>query len=171
MHPRKLLLFVCLSVTCAALAAVVLISRGFLPAGESGRPAAPGLVESDLEAESRDLDRQLQNTDTHRELLDRLSADLIARRRTLPEAAAELADFSRRRWPEWLGGAGKRWVGPDEETARRLAAEYRRRHAAWRRWRPAWSTTACSASTTATRRTRRRHAAWRLNTGPAPASR
>ena len=31
--------------------------------------------------ESRDLDRQLQDTDAHRELLERLSADLIAGRR------------------------------------------------------------------------------------------
>jgi hypothetical protein len=93
--------------------------------------------------------RQLQNTDAHRELLDRLSADLTAGRRTLPEAADMLADFARQRTPEWLRGVGRRYPGrseeaaaasalvyftmfrlhggntEDEETARRLAAGYR----------------------------------------------
>jgi hypothetical protein len=91
----------------------------------------------------------LQNTDAHRELLDRLSADLIAGHRTMPEAAAELADFSRQRTGQWLRGVGRRYPGrsekaavagalvyftlfrlrdgdaADEETARRLAAESR----------------------------------------------
>jgi hypothetical protein len=91
----------------------------------------------------------LQNTDAHREVLERLSADLVARRRTLRDAATELADFSRRRWPEWLLVVGRRYPGrseeagvaaslvyftlfslrdgnPEEEaTARRLAADYR----------------------------------------------
>jgi hypothetical protein len=77
-------------------------------------PAAtldPGsvLVGQDLEAQSRELDRQLQSTDAHRELLDRFSADLIAGRRTLPEAAGLLADFSRQRWPEWFTSLPDRW--------------------------------------------------------------
>jgi hypothetical protein len=106
-------------------------------------------VGQDLEAQSRELDRQLQSTDAHRELLDRLSADLIAGRRSLPEATDLLADFSRQRTGEWLRGVGRRYPGrsekaavagalvyftlfglrednPKEEaTARRLAANYR----------------------------------------------
>jgi hypothetical protein len=82
-------------------------------------------------------------------LLTRLSADLSAGLRTLPEAATLLADFSRQHKPEWLRGAGKRYPGrseqasvaaslvyytlfrlqegnpADEDTARRLAADYR----------------------------------------------
>jgi hypothetical protein len=92
--------------------------------GESGRTAAPGLPESDLEAESRELDRQLQSTDAHRELLDRLSAELIAGRRTLPEAADLLADFSRRRTGEWLRGVGRRYPGRPEEAAVACALVY-----------------------------------------------
>jgi hypothetical protein len=93
--------------------------------------------------------RDLQNTDAHRELLHRLGSDLIAGRRTLPEAADLLADFSRQRTGEWLRAVGRRYPGrseeasvaaalvyftlfglhdgdPEEEaTARRLAAEYR----------------------------------------------
>jgi hypothetical protein len=49
-------------------------------------------VGQDLEAQSRELDRQLQSTEAHRELLGRLSADLIAGRSTLPEAATALAE-------------------------------------------------------------------------------
>jgi hypothetical protein len=59
----------------------------------------------------------LQNTDDHRELLARLSADLTARRRRLPEAADVLADFSRQRKPEWLRGVGRRYPGRTEEAA------------------------------------------------------
>jgi hypothetical protein len=104
---------------------------------------------SDQDAESRELDRHLQNTEAHRELLDRLSADLIAGPQRLPEAADLLADFSRRRTGDWLRDVGRRYPGrseeaavacalvyftlfrlhdgnaDDEETARRLAAEYR----------------------------------------------
>jgi hypothetical protein len=95
------------------------------------------------------VDRQLQSIDAHRELLDRLSTDLIAGRRTLPEAADLLADFSRRRAGGWSRVVGRRHPGrseeaaaacalvdftlsglhdgdPEEEaTARRLAADYR----------------------------------------------
>jgi hypothetical protein len=106
-------------------------------------------MESDLAAESQELDRQLQSTAAHRELLTRLSADLIARRRTLPVATTVLADFSRQSKPEWLRAAGRHYPGrteeasvaaslvcttlfglrdgnaQDEETARRLGADYR----------------------------------------------
>jgi hypothetical protein len=133
----------------AALAVVVAVYGGFLPAAVSGQVTAPGLPESDVEAESRDLDRQLQNTDAHHDLLGRLGADLIAGRRTLPEAADLLADFSRQRKPDWLRRVGRYYPGlseqaavaaalvyftlfrlhdgdaEDEETARRLAADYR----------------------------------------------
>jgi hypothetical protein len=105
-------------------------------------------LESDLEVEKRELDRQLQNTDAHRELLERLSADLSAGRRTLPEAATALADFSRQRKPAWLRGVARLYPGrseaaavaaalvyfslfrlhdgdpSDEDTARRLTAAY-----------------------------------------------
>jgi hypothetical protein len=99
---RRLLLAVVL-LSCALAAAAVLYRSLQDAAGGNGFSAAgpldPGsvLVGQDLDAQSRELDRQLQSTDAHRELLDRLSADLIAGRRTLPEAAAELADFARRR--------------------------------------------------------------------------
>jgi hypothetical protein len=39
------------------------------------------------------LDQRLQSTEAHREVLERLSADLIAGRGTLPEAATALATF------------------------------------------------------------------------------
>jgi hypothetical protein len=133
----------------AALAAVAAVYGGFWPAGESGRTAAPGPFEPDPHAQSRDLDRQLQSTDAHREVLDRLSADLIASRRTLAQAVTVLADSSRQSKPEWLRGVGRRYPGlsekaavasalvyftlfclhdgdhEDEKSARRLAAEYR----------------------------------------------
>jgi hypothetical protein len=142
-------LFVVVLLSVALLATMLVVHCGFLPFAESGRTEAPGLPELDLEAESRKLDWQLQSTDAHRELLDRLSAELIAGRRTLPEAADLLADFSRRRTGEWLRGVGRRYPGrseeasvaaavvyftlcrlqdgnpADEDTARRLAAEYR----------------------------------------------
>jgi hypothetical protein len=58
----------------------------------------------------------LQSTDAHRAVLERLSADLIAGRGTLPEAADLLADFSRRRTGEWLRGVGRRYPGRSEEA-------------------------------------------------------
>jgi hypothetical protein len=146
---RRRLLFAVILLSGAALAAVAVVSGGFLPCGESGRPDSQGLPESDLEAQSLELDRRLQTTDAHPELLVRLSADLIAGRCTLPDAGTELADFSRQSKPEWLRGAAKRYPGrseqagvavavvyftlfrlqdgnpADEDTARRLAAEYR----------------------------------------------
>jgi hypothetical protein len=146
---KRRLLFVVVLLSCAIPVALVVLSGGFLPKPGSDLPGAPGLPESDLEAESRELDRQLQNTDAHRELLDWLSADLIAGRRTLPEATDLLADFSRQRTGEWLRGVGRRYPGrsekaaaacalvyftlfcphdgnsEDEKTARRLAAGYR----------------------------------------------
>jgi hypothetical protein len=145
---KRWLVPVVLLLSCATLVAVVVLSGGFLPNPGAGS-VAPGVVESGLDAESRELDRQLQNTDAHRELLDRLSADLIGGRRRLPEAADLLADFSRKRTGEWLRVVGRRYPGrseeaavacalvyftlfclhdgdpEDEETARRLAAEYR----------------------------------------------
>jgi hypothetical protein len=74
--------------SCAVLVAVVVVYGGVLPVGESGRRGAPGLLESDLDAESQELDRQLQSITAHREPLMRVSADLIAGRTTLPEAAS-----------------------------------------------------------------------------------
>ena len=91
----------------------------------------------------------MRDTDAHRELLTRLSADLIARRCTLPEAATALADFSRQSKPEWLRRVGRLYPGrseeasvaaslvystlfrlrdgdpADEETARSMPADYR----------------------------------------------
>jgi hypothetical protein len=116
-----------------AVLAALIARGGFLPGESPDHPAPPGLLESNLEAESGELDRQLQNTDAHRELLDRLSADLIAGRRSLPKAADLLADFSRRRTGS-RGPAGRLLLHPvlparrrpeDEKSARRLAAEYR----------------------------------------------
>jgi hypothetical protein len=132
--------------SCADLVAVAVLYSGSLATPGAARPGAPGLPESDSDGESQELDRQLQSTDAHRELLVRLSTDLIAGRCTLSAAATELADFSRQSKPEWLRGAGKRYPGrpeqasvacalvyftlfrlrdaADEETARRLAADY-----------------------------------------------
>jgi hypothetical protein len=137
-----------------AVAAVWLSApgHGLRSAGESARTEAPGLLESDLEAQSRELDRQLQGTDAHWELLTRLSADLIAGRRTLPEAAGSVAAFSRQRKPAWLRAVRRLYPNrpeeasvaaalvyftlsrprgggpPDEDPARRLAGDYRLRY-------------------------------------------
>jgi hypothetical protein len=150
---RRLLLVVVL-LSCTLAAAVVI--RRSLPdaAGGNGPPpatldAGSVLAGQDLEAQSRELDRQSPNTDAHREVLTRLSADLIAGRRTLPEVVTVLADFARQRKPDWLRRVGRSYPGrseeaaaacalvyctlfrphdgdpEDEETARRLAAEYR----------------------------------------------
>jgi hypothetical protein len=146
---KRRLLPVVVLLSCAVLAAVAVLSSGFLAAPVAGRSGAPSPFASDLDAESEQLDRQLQSTDAHRELLQRLSADLIAGRSTLPAAATVLADFSRQRKPEWLRGTGRHYPGwseeasvaavlvyytlfrlrdgnqADEVSARRLAAEYR----------------------------------------------
>jgi hypothetical protein len=135
--------------SCAVLAAVEVLSSGILSHPGAGRSDDPGPFASDLEAENRELDRQLQSTAAHHELLERLSTDLIARHRTLPEAATVLADYSRQSKPDWLRRVGRLYPGrseqaataaslvnyslfrlrdgdpADEETARRLAAEYR----------------------------------------------
>jgi hypothetical protein len=145
---RRLLAVVVL-LSGAALAVALVVRGGFLPADSSDHPAALGLPEADLEAQSRELDRQLQNTDAHHDRLDRLSADLIAGRRTLPEGVTVLADFARQRKPDRLRRVGRSYPGrseeaavaaalvyftlfrlhdhnpEDEETARRLAADYR----------------------------------------------
>jgi hypothetical protein len=114
---KRRVLRVVVLLSCAILAAAGIVPCGLVPNPGAGRSGDPGPFASDLDAESEQLDRQLQNTDAHRELLDRLSADLIARRRTLPEAAAELADFSRQRTGDWLRGVGRRYPGRSEEAA------------------------------------------------------
>jgi hypothetical protein len=135
--------------SCAVPAAAAVLSSGILSHPGAGRSGDPGPFASDLEAESRELDRQLQSTAAHHELLERLSTDLIARRRTLPEAATVLADVSRQSKPDWLRRAGRLYPGrseqaavaaslvnyslfrlqdgdpSDEDTARRLTAAYR----------------------------------------------
>jgi hypothetical protein len=63
-------------------------------AGSGPEKNCPGPVRS-ADA-SGGIPSPFQN-DAHRDLLTRLSADLIAGRRRLPEAADLLADFSRRR--------------------------------------------------------------------------
>ena len=146
---KRRVLFAVALLSGAVLVAVVVVTGRFLPADESGRPAAAGLLESDPDAESQELDRQLQNAEAHRELLMRVSADLIAGRSTLPEAAKVLADFSRQHKPDWLRRVGRSYPGrpeeasvaaslvcgtlfrlrdgdrADEDTARRLVADYR----------------------------------------------
>jgi hypothetical protein len=144
---KRRLLPVVVLLSCAILAGVVLYGD-FLAAARTARPGGPGLPESDPESVSQELDQRLQSTEAHRELLQRLSADLIAGRGTLPDAATVLADFTRQHKPEWLRRAGRHYPGrseqasvaaslvyytqfrlrdgnPDEETARRLAASYR----------------------------------------------
>jgi hypothetical protein len=150
---KRRVLSVLLLLSGAVLVVVAVLYGGFRDAGGTGeRAAAPGAFGQDPEAQSRDLDRQLQSTDAHHELLDRLSADLIAGRCTLPEAATLLADFSRERKPDWLRRVGRLHPGrpeqasvaaglvyytlfrlqegdpADEETARRLAADYQARY-------------------------------------------
>jgi hypothetical protein len=55
---KRRLLFVLVLLSGAVLAAAVVLSRGFLSTGEGDRAATPGPFDSDLEAESRELDRQ-----------------------------------------------------------------------------------------------------------------
>jgi hypothetical protein len=115
---KRRLLPVVVLLSCAEVVAAAILSRSFLFTGGSDRAATPGAFDSEVDAESRELDRQLRSTDAHRELLDRLSADLIAGRRTLPEAADLLADFARQRKPEWLRGVGRRYPGRSEKAWR-----------------------------------------------------
>jgi hypothetical protein len=122
---KRRLLFVAVLLSCAL--AVALVLRRSLPDAAGGNgplDPASALVAQDLEAQSRDLDRQSQSTDAHREVLDRLSADLIASRRTLAQAVTVLADFSRQSKPEWLRGVGRRYPGLSEEAAVACALVY-----------------------------------------------
>src|SRR5262249_34383638 len=117
------------------LAAVLVLRHSFPGAaggnGSRAGPLDPGsvLVGQDLEAQSRELDRQWQSTDAHREVFDRLSADLIAGRRALPEAGDGLADVSRPRRGEWLRDVGRRSSGRSEQASRPAGGP------------PAWSVT------------------------------
>jgi hypothetical protein len=140
-----------LLLSCAILAAVVLYSS-LLAVAVAAPSVAPGLLDAEMAAQStrtRDLDRQLQQVEVYHQFRERLSDDLIARRRTLPEAASLLADFARQRKPDWLGGLGRFYPGrceqacvaaclvddtlfrlqdgdpAAEETARRLVSDYR----------------------------------------------
>jgi hypothetical protein len=132
-----------------ALLAAAVLSGGFLAAARTARPGDPGLPATDPESVSQELDQRLQSTEAHRDLLQRLSADLLAGRCTLPDTAVVLADFSRQRKPDWLQRAGRLYPGrseqasvaaslvyytlfrlrdgdpADEDMARRLAADYR----------------------------------------------
>jgi hypothetical protein len=140
-----------LVLSCVILATVVLYS-GLLAWAVAGRSVAPGLCDPEVAAvsdRSRDLDRQRERVGAYQQLLERLSADLIAGRRTLPEAVGLLAESERGRSPDWLRYLGRAYPGRseqarlaanlvyhalfllqggssvDEETARRLAADYR----------------------------------------------
>ena len=53
---KRRLLPVVVLLSGAVLAAAVILCRGLLSAAGAGGPRAPGLLESDLEAESRELD-------------------------------------------------------------------------------------------------------------------
>jgi hypothetical protein len=90
---KRRLLPVVVLLSCAILAVLAVLYSGFLSVPGAGRSGDPGPFTSDLEAQSRELDRQLQSTDAHRALLDRLSADLIARRRSLPQVPAGRAEL------------------------------------------------------------------------------
>jgi hypothetical protein len=140
-----------LVLSCGILLAVVLYS-GLLAVAVVGRSVAPGLCDPEVAAvsdRSRDLDRQRERVGAYQQLLERLSADLIARRRTLPEAVGLLAASEQGRSPDWLRYLGRAYPGRseqarlaanlvyralfllhegssvDEETARRLGADYR----------------------------------------------
>jgi hypothetical protein len=101
---------------CADLMATAVLSRDFLSTGAVDRPATPGPLAPDPDAGSQELNRQLQSSAAHRELLTRPGADLIAGRRTLPEAAPALAAFSRQRKPAWLRGVGRSYPGHPEAS-------------------------------------------------------
>jgi hypothetical protein len=136
---------------CSVLLAVVLYS-GLLAVAVAARSVAPGLRDPEVAAgsdHSRDLDRQREQVGVYQQLLERLGADLIARRRTLPEAVVLLAESEQGRSPDWVRDLGRAYPGRseqarlaanlvyralfllrggssvDEETARRLAADYR----------------------------------------------
>src|SRR5262249_32703593 len=125
---------------------------GLLAGAVAARSGAPGLLDPEVAAgneQSRELDRQLEQVAAYHQLLERLSDDLIARRRTLPEAAGGLAASGQGRDPGWLCYLARVYPGrseqarlaanlvyralcrlqagspADEETARRLAADYR----------------------------------------------
>jgi hypothetical protein len=83
--------------------------------GSGKRDRGGGTVlDLDPDAQSQELDRHLQSTAAHRELLQRLSADVIARRRTLPEAASVLVEFALQSKPEWLRGVGRLYLNRSE---------------------------------------------------------
>jgi hypothetical protein len=96
-----------LTVACSALAAVVLYSC-WLCQGASGREDAAVIDLRRLEQEKRQLDETMRVARRYRALRDEMSADLIARRRTLAEAVEQLAgaeqaedlDWLRRRFPD-----------------------------------------------------------------------
>jgi hypothetical protein len=103
----------------AILVAVAVLCRSAPDAAGSDRSFTTGGGEAgqDLEAQSRELDRQLELSETNRALQTRLSDDLLARRRTLPEAATLLTDFTRQRRPEWLRFLGRRYPNRSEEAS------------------------------------------------------
>jgi hypothetical protein len=141
-----------LVVSCGILAVVVLYSS-FLAGAVAAHPFSDdGLPDPELAvvfAQGQGLDQQLQQAEAYHQLLERLTADVIARRRSLPEAANLLAASGQGCSPGWLNYLERLYPGQskrgrlaanliyfallslqegsaqDEECARRLAADYR----------------------------------------------
>jgi hypothetical protein len=110
-----------LMVSCGILAVVVLYS-GFL-AGAVAACSPSGGLDPELAAtikQGRHLDRQLQQAEAYHQLLERLGADVIAGRLSLPEATAELGASGQGRNPNWLRYLGRLY--PDRSEQARLAA-------------------------------------------------
>jgi hypothetical protein len=140
-----------LVLACGILMAVILYS-GLLAGAVAARSVAPALLDPEgavASEQGRDLDQQRKQVGDYQRLLERLSGDLLARRRTLPDAVGLLAESEQGRSPGWLRDLGRVYPGrseqarlaanlvhhalsslqegnsTDEETARRLAADYR----------------------------------------------
>jgi hypothetical protein len=140
-----------LAVSCGILAVVVLYS-GFLAGAVAACSPSGGVLDPELAAsleQSQHLDRQLKQAEAYHQLLEQLGADVIARRLSLPEAAGRLAASEQGRNPGWLHYLSRLYPdrsdqallaanliyctlfslqegnSADEESARRLAADYR----------------------------------------------
>jgi hypothetical protein len=142
-----------LSISCGILAVVVLYSC-FLVGTAVAHPSfgSSEVEDPDLAPvveKSQQLNRLLAQATAYHDLLERLSADLVARRRTLREAVELLAQTDQGNSPLWLKTLRRAYPGRsdraclaanlvynslfllqggtsvDEEIIRRLAADYR----------------------------------------------
>jgi hypothetical protein len=140
-----------LAVSCGILAVVVLYS-GVLAGTVAACSVSDGGLDPELAAtvaRSRSLEQQIKQAEAYHRLLETLAADVIARRRTLADAARLLAASEQGRSPAWLHYLERLYPGrpvqacfaanliycalfslhegnsADEDCARRLADDYR----------------------------------------------